>query len=130
MRGKGGSTRNLLIAALLIWTVIFFGIGVLYGIGEGFDTGYRVAFHDIDSRIAEAARDGHVFFIRGLTPKFVPRADGAVNVQKAPRLDPSSIPPLARGDNGGYGKAGVVDIAGIGSEGYSQVWEGGKTWQE
>lgn len=62
--------------------------GWLAGIDSGFDTGYRVAYLEMDSLLKEGIRNKVSFFIEGLNIKFFPRKDGHILIGREEKNRP------------------------------------------
>ncbi|MEW5744084.1 MAG: hypothetical protein AB1805_01410 [Nitrospirota bacterium] len=52
-----------------------FACGWLFGINEGVNTGYKVAYLEMDNLLKEGVNGGVKFSISGLNARFIPRQD-------------------------------------------------------
>lgn len=74
--------RKRLIIALLavIYGLICIGIGWIAGIDSGFDTGYRVAYIEMDRLLRQGIKERVNFYIQGLNIKFSPRKESVLKI--------------------------------------------------
>jgi hypothetical protein len=70
-------TKLKLIAVILLVPASFI-CGWLFGVNDGVNTGYKVAYLEMDNLLREGVSGGVKFSIRGLNARFVPRPDKAL----------------------------------------------------
>ncbi|HEX8948130.1 MAG TPA: hypothetical protein VF790_04160 [Dissulfurispiraceae bacterium] len=67
--------KALIIIVAIGYGILCLFIGWLAGIDNGFDTGYRVAYLEMDRLLRQGMKDKVSFFIEGLDIKFHPHKD-------------------------------------------------------
>ncbi|MEW6117513.1 MAG: hypothetical protein AB1553_11490 [Nitrospirota bacterium] len=74
--------RKRVIVALLavIYGLICLGIGWIAGIDSGFDTGYRVAYIEMDRLLRQGMKEGVNFYVEGLNIKFSPGEESVLKI--------------------------------------------------
>ncbi len=67
--------KVFIAVAVITYGIVCAFIGWLAGIDNGFDTGYKLAYLEMDKLLRQGARDKVSFSIEGLDIKFKPRGD-------------------------------------------------------
>lgn len=63
-----------------------FACGWLFGVNDGVNTGYKVAYLEMDNLLREGVSGGVKFSIRGLSARFIPREDKNVTYNMSGKM--------------------------------------------
>lgn len=80
------TTKNLKIILVALSIPASFACGWLFGINDGVNTGYKVAYLEMDNLLREGVSGGVKFSIRGLSARFVPREDKNVTYNMSGKM--------------------------------------------